>query len=150
MSTQAMSAGDAGSSSRGLQAALARPGWLTFAAVVLFAVAGLRVISAIYYFADSNRINNLTLGAFGHHLFVWGLWDLLIALLAAWAGWSLLSGETFGRIAAYVWAGVVIIQSFTILSYAPWYGFAAMILAVLVIFAVSTTSDWTDPAAGPA
>ena len=31
---------------------LNRPGWLTFAAVVMFAVAFLRIISAIYYFFE--------------------------------------------------------------------------------------------------
>jgi hypothetical protein len=68
-------------SSQALQG-LYRPGWLTFAAIVLFSVGCLRVISAIYYFADSARVNDLTLGAFGHHLFLWGIWDLIIALLA--------------------------------------------------------------------
>ena len=125
---------------------LYRPGWLTFAAIVLLSVGCLRVLSAIYYFADSARVNNLTGGAFGTHLFLWGLWDLLIAVLGLWGGWSLLSGNTFGRVIAYLWAGVVIIESFMMLSYAPWFGFAALILAVLVIYAVSSTSGWRDPA----
>lgn len=129
---------------------LKRPGWLTFAAVILLAVGFLRIISAIYYFANSARVNNLTLGAFGGHLFLWGLWDLLIAALALWGGYSLLGGNTFGRIIAYVWAGVVLIQSFMILGSAPWFGFAALILAVLVIYAVSLTSDWRDPTLGDA
>src|SRR5690349_4575516 len=103
-------------SSQALQG-LYRPGWLTFAAIVLFSVGCLRVISAIYYFADSARVNNLNLGAFGHHLFLWGIWDLIIALLALWGGWSLLSGNMFGRVIGYLWAGVVIVQSFLILGY---------------------------------
>jgi hypothetical protein len=144
MSSDAISAGDTGSPSR--LDALARPGWLTFAAVVLYAVAILRLISAIYYFADSNRVNNITFGAFGHHLFIWGLWDLLIAVLAGWAGWSLMNGETFGRIIAYVWAVAVIVESLTMISYSPWYGFAAMFLAVVVMYAVSSTRAWSDPA----
>ena len=45
---------------------LRRPGWLTFAAIVLISVGCVRVISAIYYFADSTRVNNLSAGAFGH------------------------------------------------------------------------------------
>jgi hypothetical protein len=125
--------------------ALKRPGWLTFAAVVLFSVGFLRFISAIYYFADSARIANLTNGPFAHHLFLWGLWDLVISGVALWAGFSLLSGNTFGRVAGYVWAVLVIVQSFMILSYAPWYGFAAMLLAILVIYALSTTSEWRAP-----
>jgi hypothetical protein len=123
---------------------LNRPGWLTFAAVVLFSVGFLRIISAIYYFADSTRINNLTVGAFGHHLFLWGLWDLLIAVLALSAGYSLLSGNTFGRVIGYTWAVLVIVQSFLVIQYAPWFGFATILLAILVIYALSVASDWKE------
>jgi hypothetical protein len=125
---------------------LRRPGWLTFAAVVLISVGCLRVISAIYYFADSTRVNNLSAGAFGHHLFLWGLWDLLIAFLALWGSVSLLGGNTFGRVIGYIWAGLVIVQSFLILSYSPWFGFAALLLAVAVISALSATSGWREAA----
>ena len=129
---------------------LKRPGWLTFAAVVLISFGCLRVISAIYYFADSNRVNNLTFGAFGHHLFLWGLWDLLIAVLAIWGGYSLLSGNTFGRVIGYIWGGVVLIQSFMILGYSPWFGIASLALAMLVMYGIAVTSDWHDTSASPA
>jgi hypothetical protein len=121
---------------------LRRPGWLTFAAVVMLSVGVLRGISAIYYFADSARVNNVGNGAFGHHLFVWGVWDLLIAVLSIWAGYSLLQGDMFGRVVAYFWAGLVIVQGFLMLDSSPWFGFAAILLAVLVIYAVSVTIDY--------
>jgi energy-converting hydrogenase Eha subunit B len=124
--------------------ALKRPGWLTFAAVVLLAVGCLRAISAIYYFADSARINDVSNGAFSDHLWLWGLWDAGIAVLALWAGYSLLSGDAFGRVIGYIWAIVVVVQSMLILSWAPWYGFAGLLLAILVIYALSTTSDWRE------
>jgi hypothetical protein len=126
---------------------LRRPGWLTFAAVLMFSVAGVRLISGIAYLADSNKVNDLTGGLFGDNIFWWGLWDLGIAALALAAGYSLLSGNIFGRIIAYAWATLVIIQSFLILSYAPWYGFAAMLFAVLVILALTSTSDYREGAA---
>jgi hypothetical protein len=126
---------------------LSRPGWLTFAAVVLFSVGFLRIISAIYYFADSTRINNLTVGAFGHHLFLWGLWDLLIALLALSAGFSLLSGNTFGRIIGYFWAISVIVQSFLIMGSAPWFGSGMLLIAILVVYALSVSSDYRETSA---
>ncbi len=125
---------------------LRRPGWLTFAGVVLISVGCLRVISAIYYFADSSRVNNLSGGAFGNHLFLWGLWDLLIALLALWGGFSLFGGNTFGRVIGYAWAVLVIVQSFLILSFAPWFGFSALLLAILVMIALSATSGWRETA----
>jgi magnesium-transporting ATPase (P-type) len=123
---------------------LNRPGWLTFAAVVMFSVGILRFISALYYFADSTRVANVTAGAFGDHLFFWGLWDLLIAVLAVWAGYSLLSGNTFGRVVGYFWAILVIVQSFLVLEFAPWFGFAALLLAMFVIYALSATSEWRE------
>jgi len=123
---------------------LNRPGWLTFAAVVLFSVGFLRIISAIYYFADSSRVNNLGAGALGDHLFIWGLWDLLIAVLALSAGYSLLSGNTFGRVIGYVWAVVVIVQSFLVIQYAHWFGSGMILLAILVVYALSVASDWRE------
>jgi hypothetical protein len=41
-----------------------------------------------------------------------------------------------------VWATAVIVQSFLILEFAPWFGFATLILATLVIWALSATSEW--------
>lgn len=123
---------------------LKRPGWLTFAAVVMFSVAGLRLISGIAYLADSIRVADISGGLFGGDLFWWGLWDLGIAALAFFAGYSLLAGSDFGRVFGYIWAIVVIIQSFLIISYAPWLGFGMITLAVLVIYALSVTADYSE------
>lgn len=121
-----------------------RPGWLTFAAVTMLAVGCLRIISAISYFADSARVNDLSDGLFGDQLFLWGLWDIGIAALAIWGGFSLLAGKRAGRAIGYVWAGIVLVQSFLVLAYAPWFGFGAILLAVFVIYALSSTSDWSE------
>ena len=103
-------------------AMLKRPGWLTFAAIVMFSVGFVRIITAISYFADSVRINNLGNGLFTSHTWVWGLWDLLIAALAFIAGSSLLRGDDFGRVFGYLWAVFMLVQGFLVLTWAPWYG----------------------------
>ena len=124
--------------------ALRRPGWLTFAAIVMISVGVLRVIAAISYFGDSSKVNDLSHGVFGDQLWLWGLWDLIIAAFALWAGYSLLRGDLFGRVLGYTWAGLVLVQSFLVLRYAPWYGFSALLLSTLVMYALSVTSDWRD------
>jgi hypothetical protein len=129
------------------QAVPSRSGWVTFAAILMFAVGGLRIISAISYFADSRRVNDLTLGLFGHNLWAWGLVDLIIGVLAILAGFSLLEGHAYGRIFTYVWAVFVIIDSFLIIGYAPWYGFATMAIAILATYGLATSSNpdaWKD------
>lgn len=127
-----------------VMAGLRRPGWLTFAAVVMFSVACLRVISGIAYLADSNKVADVTGGLFGDNLFWWGLWDLGIAALALFAGYSLLAGGGFGRVVGYVWAIFVIVESFLIISFAPWLGAGMIALAVLVVYALSVTGDYRE------
>lgn len=124
--------------------ALRRPGWLTFAAIVMISVGILRIIAAISYFGDSAKVNDLSGGVFGDQLFWWGIFDLIIAAIALWAGYALLSGDMLGRVLGYIWAGVVLIQSFLILRFAPWFGIAAIALATLVMYALSATSEWRD------
>ena len=74
-----------------------KSGWLEFAAVVLFAIGFFRIISAITYFANSYKLDNLTNGLFSSHNWAWGLWDLLIAAVAIMAGLSVLGNRGFGR-----------------------------------------------------
>ncbi len=81
-----------------------RPGWLTFAAVIMFAVCFTRTISGINYLAGGSQIADLTNTVFGDQLKVWGIWDLCLAALALFAGLSLLVGGGFGRVVGYVWA----------------------------------------------
>ncbi len=120
-----------------------RPGWVTFAAVLLFAVSFVRIISAINYFSDGATINDLSHSVFGQQLWVWGIWDLCLAALALAAATSLLGGGGFGRVIAYVWAVWVIVQSFLVIGLAPWYATAMMALATLVVYGLASSSDWS-------
>jgi len=120
-----------------------RPGWLTFAAIVLFAVCFARVISGINYLGDGSQIQDLTSSVFGDQLWVWGLWDLGLAALALAAGLSLLVGGGFGRVIGYIWGVWAIVQSLLIIGVAPWYAGAMIALGVLVIYGLST-SDWSE------
>jgi hypothetical protein len=112
-------------------------GWAGFAAIVLFAVGFFRIISAISYFANSAKINNLTNGLFSSHTWGWGLWDLLIALLAILAAMSILAGGGFGRVFGYIWAILVIVQGFAVIGIAPWYAALSIALAMFVIYGIA-------------
>jgi hypothetical protein len=111
-------------------------GWTGFAAVVLYAVGFFRIISAISYFANSHKINNLSGGLFGGQNWAWGLWDLLIAVLAIMAGSSLLQGRVFGRLMGYLFGVVVIVQALVVVGYAPWFAALSIALAIAVIYGV--------------
>ena len=119
-------------------------GWLEFSGILLLAVGFFRIISAIAYFADSRKLNDLTNGLFSSHTWAWGLWDLGIAALAIMAGFSLFTNGGFGRVVAYIWAVLVIVQSFTIINLAPWYGALSIAVAGLVVYGLSTTPRGAD------
>jgi hypothetical protein len=114
-------------------------GWLEFAAVVLFAIGFFRIISAIGYFANSYKLNNLTNGLFSGHNWAWGVWDLLIAAAAIVGGMSLLAGGGFGRVVGYIAGVLVIVQGFAVINIAPWYGAAAIIVGVLVVYGLAAS-----------
>ena len=116
-----------------------RSGWLEFTAVLMFAMAFFRIISAIAYFANSNKIDNVTNGLFSSHLWAWGVWDVLIAVVAIFAGLSLLGGGGFGRVIGYIFGVLVIVQGFTVLDIAPWYGAVAIAAGVLVVYGLART-----------
>jgi hypothetical protein len=115
-------------------------GWGALAAVVLFSVGVLRIISAISYLADSRRVNDLTGGLFGDNLWAWGIWDLVIAAVAIYAAFSLLQNGTFGKVIAYLWAALTLVNSFLIIGVAPWFAAAMIALSVLVIYGVAVSS----------
>jgi hypothetical protein len=116
-----------------------RRGWVMFAAIVMFSVGFFRLISGISYLADSHKINNLTLGLFGDNMWAWGIWDIGIAALALWAGYSLLGNGSFGRVVSYLWAVLVIVNSFLIMGIAPWFAFTMIALAILVVYGLASS-----------
>ena len=123
------------------QAHSRRNGWVTFAAVAMFAIAFVRIISAFTYFDNSSDVNDLTNSIFGDDLWTAGVWDLVISALAFFAGYSLLAGGGFGRVVAYIWAVIVIVQSFLIIGVAPWWSIAMIALASGVIYGLAKSSE---------
>ncbi|HEX5584205.1 DUF7144 family membrane protein [Gaiella sp.] len=126
-------------STQSLQTYASRTGWIMLAAVVMFSVGFLRIISGISYLVNSHRVNDFTAGLFGDNMWLWGLWDLGIAVVAIWAAFSLISGGEFGRVIAYIWAILVIVNGFLTIGYAPWFSAAMITLAVLVVYGLAST-----------
>src|SRR5580765_899437 len=96
-------------------------GWLTFVAVMLFAVGFFRIISAISYFADSHKINNLSSGLFSSHLWAWALWDLLVAAVAILGALWLLGSHQSDRLIRYMFVIFMVVLGSTTICTAPWY-----------------------------
>jgi hypothetical protein len=123
-----------------------RPGMLTFAAVVMFMVAGFEALSGILAFAGTGwwvtEMGNLVYANF----VLWGILDLLIALIALYAGIDLLRGGGFGRAMAYVFAIVAAIRWLFVIPAAPILSVVIIALCVMVIYALAKDSDYVEGA----
>jgi hypothetical protein len=124
-------------------AAVRRPGMLTFAAVVIFMVAGFEALSATLAFAGTGwwvtDMGNLVYANF----VLWGILDLVIALIAIYAGIDLLRGG-FGRGMAYVFAIVGAVRWLFVIPAAPILAVVIIALCVMVIYALAKDSDYVD------
>src|SRR5918994_332852 len=90
---------DAGRNNREVQAPTTtrRPDLLTFAAAVMFALGGFHILLSISEFANSTWVlSRLDIERFIPILFIWGVIDLILGLIALYAGNSILRGGRFG------------------------------------------------------
>ena len=121
-----------------------RPGMLTFAAVIMFMVAGFEALAALLAFAGTGwwvtDMGNLVYTNF----VLWGIIDSVIALVALYAGIDLLRGGGFGRGMAYVFAVVGAIRWLFVIPAAPILAVVIIALCVMVIYALAKDSDYVD------
>ena len=123
------------------RAATHRPGMVTFAAVMMFVVAGFEALSALLNFAGTGwwvtAAGNLVYANF----VVWGILDLIIALIALYAGISLLRGGAFGLVMGYLFAIVGAIRWLFVIPAAPVLAVVIIALCVMVIYGLAKYSD---------
>jgi hypothetical protein len=123
-----------------------RPRMVTFAALIMFMVAGFEALSAILAFGGTGwwvtEMGNLVYANF----VLWGVLDLLIALIALYAGIDILRGGTFGVVAGYLFAVVGAIRWLFVIPAAPILSVVIIALCVMVIYGLSETSEYSGSA----
>ena len=135
---------DARRNNREVQAsATQRPGMVTFAAAVMFALGGFHVLVAISEFADSTWVlSRLDVELFIPFLVVWGILDLIIGAIALYAGYSTLRGGKFGWFMGYSFAVLGIIRWLFYIPVAPVLAVVVIVLAMLVVYALVQHTDY--------
>jgi hypothetical protein len=114
---------------------MGRPGLLTFAAVMMFALGGFHILLAVSEFARSTWVlSRLDVELFIPILFIWGILDLIIGAIALYAGFSLLRGGAFGLIAGFAFAVLGIIRWLFYIPVSPVLAVVIIALDVLVIY----------------
>ena len=121
-----------------------RPGMVTFAAIIMFMVAGLEVLSALLAFAGTGWwVTDMGNLVYTNFVF-WGILDSIIALIALYAGIDLLRGGTFGRVMGYLFAGIAAIRWLFVIPAALVLAVVVIALCVMVIYALATHPDYSQ------
>jgi hypothetical protein len=128
----------------GARRATHRPGVLTFAAVIMFVVAGLEALSALLAFAGTGWWATSTGDLVYANFVFWGVIDLIIALIALYAGIDLLRGGAFGVVMGYLFAVVTAIRWFFVIPAAPVVSVVVIALCVMVIYGLAKHSDYSE------
>src|ERR687897_2522479 len=128
---------------RSRAAAHRRPGMLTFAAIMMFVVAGLEALSALLNFAGTGWWVTDTGNLVYANFVFWGIVDLIVALIALYAGIDLLRGGDFGVVMGYLFAGVTAVRWFFVIPAAPVVSVVVIALCVMVIYGLATHSDYS-------
>jgi hypothetical protein len=120
---------------------------LTFAAVMMLVVAGLEGLSALLNFAGTGwwvtSAGNLVYANF----VVWGILDLIIAIIALYAGIDILRGGTYGLIVGYLFAVVGAIRWLFVIPAAPVLAVVVVALCVMVVYSLARYTDYFDEGA---
>src|SRR5215208_224209 len=122
---------------------MGRSGLVTFAAIMMFTLGGFHVLLAISEFANSTWVlSRLDIELLIPSLILWGFIDLLIGLIAVYAGRSILSGGKFGWFMGYTFATVGIIRWLFYIPVAPVLAVAVIVLGMLVIYGLVKHTDY--------
>jgi hypothetical protein len=122
---------------------MGRPGLVTFAAVMMFALGGFHVLLAISEFARSTWVlSRLDIELLIPSLILWGFIDLLIGLIAVYAGRSILWGGTFGLITGFVFADLSIIRWLFYITVSPLLAIVIIVIDGLVIYGLAEHADY--------
>jgi hypothetical protein len=122
---------------RGQQTTSWAVGFILFAAIMMIMTGFFQVLAGLvaifeneFYVATRNYL-------FQFDATTWGWIHLLVGLLVAFAGWSLLSGRTWARALAITLAVLSAVANFLFIPYYPFWSLLIIALDVFVIWAIA-------------
>jgi hypothetical protein len=120
-----------------------RPGLLTYAAIMMFVLGGFHLLLAISEFANSTWVlSRLDIERFIPILFIWGVIDLILGLIALYAGYSILRDGRFGWLMGVLFATVGVIRWLVYIPVSPVLAVVVIALNALVLYGLSRHSDY--------
>lgn len=113
-------------------------GVVVFAGVLLITVATFQVLQGLAAILEDDVYVTGIKYAYEIDLTTWGWIHLLVGAIGVIVGLSLLSGQTWARVAGIVIAALGAIANFAFLPYYPFWSMLIIAFNVLVVWAIAT------------
>ena len=117
-----------------------RPALVTFTAILLLMLAGFQLIVAIteFFHYAFGTLPPLA----GNYNIVWGILDVVYALVLLYAGVALLQGQAVGRLITMIVAVFTALRWAFYLWYEPWASVVVIGICLLIIYAMAQSDEY--------
>ncbi|GGY42838.1 DUF7144 family membrane protein [Streptomyces omiyaensis] len=119
-------------------------GGTLFAGVLMLVTGIMDVFQGIAGIAEDDVYTRVGDYVFKFNLTTWGWIHLIVGIVVAIAGYGILKGAEWGRVAGISLASLNVLLQFLFLPYQPWWALFSMAISIFVIWALAT-----DDAYGP-
>ncbi|KQX09497.1 hypothetical protein ASC82_26700 [Streptomyces sp. Root431] len=113
-------------------------GGTLFAGVLMLVTGFMDVFQGIAGIAEDDVYTRVGDYVFKFNLTTWGWIHLILGVILAIAGYGILKGAEWGRVAGIALASLNVLFQFLFLPYQPWWALFSMAISIFVIWALAT------------
>jgi hypothetical protein len=122
------------------------PGVITFVALLMFVAGGLHLVYGLGELTDSVWRLDHSNGIFAGDLWVWGIVDVVVAVILAAAAADLLRGGETGRLIAIIWIVLSMIRWLYWIPAAPLAAVVLLIIDAVILYGLTAHGEFFAPA----
>jgi hypothetical protein len=113
-------------------------GWVTYAAVMMAILGTFNVIYKLVLLANNEWVALTPEGQLVFFDFTtWGWILLVVGVIELFAGWGIMTGQTWATVVGVVIATLGMVSAFLSLNAYPWWSIILIVLAFLVIYGLT-------------
>ncbi|GAA3393706.1 DUF7144 family membrane protein [Streptomyces roseoviridis] len=124
----------------------ARSGWAAggtlFAGVLMLVTGAMDILQGIAGIAEDDIYARVGDYVYEFDLTTWGWIHLCLGVVVAIAGYGILTGAEWGRVAGIALASLNVVAQFLFLPYQPWWALFSMAVSVFVIWALAVDDSY--------
>lgn len=121
-----------------------RPGWVTFAAILMVLTGMFSIVMAISTFTSASWVSGLEVSYGAGSLWISGIIDLVIAGGSFYAAYSLTQGGKFGFYLSFMIAGMSAVKWFFLLFFDPYVAVVFLAIDFLIMYGLAKSADYFD------